>query len=196
MMAGTGSAHLDLEATLIDAATGEELTSFTEKRNFSWGGAYGGSRSITLMEEKAATEIAAWLSLCKGQTRDEVLANLKMPDEDDAPPETPHGTIYILRPQGFVGGAARFRIGVNDVTLGESKRNTYHMAYVPPGTHRVWLGGDKKKKGPEVQVEAGESYYFMAMGMKQIPAKKAVKKLEQCALVRAIDMTKTIGESK
>ena len=195
-MVGTGAAHLDLKVILLDAASGNELTTFTETRNFAWGGLYGMSRGITLMEERSATEIAAWLSLCKGKTPDDVLAKLRLPDEDDAPPETPHGTIYILRPQGMVGAANRFRIGVDDVALGESKRKTFHIAYVAPGKHRVWFGSDKKKKGPEVEVEAGKSYYFMAMGMKQMPEQKGVKKLEQCRLVRAVDMTKTIGESQ
>jgi hypothetical protein len=194
-LVGTGSAHLDLKVTLIDAGSGERLTTFTEERSFGWGGYYGLSRGITLMEERAAAEIAAYLSLCKGMKPEEVLARLKLPDDDDAPPDGPHGTIYILRPQGMVGAASRFRVGVDEVTLGESKRNAFHMAYVEPGKHRVWFGSDKKRKGPEIEVAAGQSYYFMAMGMKQLPEQKGAKKLEQCRLLRVIDMTKRIGET-
>ena len=47
---GTGSAHLNLRATLVDAASGQELAAFDENRTFAWGGFIGASRGITLME--------------------------------------------------------------------------------------------------------------------------------------------------
>ena len=107
------------------------------------------------------------------------------------PPEAEHGTIYILRPQGMVGAASRFRVGINDLTLGQSKRNRYHVIYAPPGTHEVWNAGDKKRwKTRSVQVEPGGVYYFQAMNMKPIPDKKAPGKLKQCKLAREIDLTR------
>lgn len=190
LMAGTSAARLDLKVHLVDAASGETLTTFTEDRNFNWGGMIG-MRSITLMEERAAIELAAYLSLCKGESRESVLAKLKMPDEDDAPPEVPHGTLVFMRPQGMVGAAARFRIGVDDITLGESRRNSYYKVYLEPGPHRVWAGSDKKKRYNEFEVDAGGVYYFQQMGLKQMPAAKGEKKLQDCELVRAIDATRT-----
>ena len=188
LLAGAGSAHLDMTVRLIDASTGKELGSFSETRNFSWGGIYGGSRGITLMEEKAATELAAYLSLSKGVDEATVLARLMMAD-DPGPPEAEHGSIYVMRPQGFVGAAARFRVGVNDVTVGESKRKTYHLIYAPPGQHQLWWGYDKKQKFTPITVEAGKSYYFMAIGMKEIPPQKGEKKLKECKLIRSVDIT-------
>jgi len=46
----------------------------------------------------------------------------------------------------MVGAASRFRVGIDDMTLGESKRKRYYVAYVPPGKHKVWAGNDKNKK--------------------------------------------------
>lgn len=188
LLAGTSAARLHLIVHLIDATTGDELHAFPEERNFNWGGAVGG-RSITLIEERAGAEIAAYLMLAKGLEPDAVLARLRMPYEGDGPPETPHGTIYILRPQGAVGAASRFRVGVDDITAGESKRKTYHVIYVAPGEHQVWFGGDKWRKDKPVTVEAGKSYYFQAMGLKQMPEAKGAKKLDECRLVRRIDLT-------
>jgi hypothetical protein len=90
-------------------------------------------------------ENAAWLALGKGEDPEAILEKMKRVALQ-GPPETEHGTIYILRPQGMVGGAARFRVGIDDVTLGESKRKRYHVAYVTPGKHKVWAGNDKNKK--------------------------------------------------
>lgn len=185
---GAGSAHLDVTVHLLDAGTGSELVSFTEERDFGWGGVYGGSRGITLMEEKAAKEIAAYLSLRKGIEESVVLSRMKVADEVE-PPEVAHGVIYVMRPQGFVGGAARFRVGIDDVTLGESKRNSYHLVYAPPGQHKLWWGQDKRQKATPLLVEAGKTYYFEAMGMKQIPAKKGENNLGECELLRTIDLT-------
>lgn len=188
LLVGTGAAHLDLAVRVLDAATGEELAAFTEERNFSWGGVYGGSRGITLMEEKAAIELAAYLSLSAGLARDEVATRMR-DAEVAGPPEVPHGTLYLMRPQGMVGAAARFRVGVNDTEAGSSKRNTYYVVYLPPGEHRVWMGGDKKKRYKPLGVDAGGSYYWDAMNQKLFPPKKGPKKLAQCKLVRTLDLT-------
>jgi len=189
LLAGTGSAHLNIDVTLLDAASGDEIASFVEDRTFAWGGLYGGTRGITLMEENAAKEIAAWLSLGKGEDQEAILEKMKYVALQ-GPPESEHGTIYILRPQAMVGAAVRFRIGINDLTLGESKRKRYHVVYAPPGDHRVWLGNDKKKRYTPVTVEAGGVYYFQAMSMKQMPAKKGENKLKECKLAREIDLTR------
>ena len=190
LLAGTGSAHLNIKVTLIDAESGDELTTFAEERTFAWGGLYGGSRGITLMEENAAKEIAAWLALGKGEDQDAILEKMKFVALQ-GPPEAEHGTIYILRPQGMVGAANRFRVGIDDLTLGESKRNRYYVIYASPGNHEVWNGGDKKRwRTTPVQVEPGGVYYFQAMSMKAMPDDKGENKLKDCKLAREIDLTR------
>lgn len=189
-MIGTGAAHLNVRVTLLDAGSGSELASFEEKRTFAWGGLVGSSRGVTLMEENAAKEIAAWLALGKGEDPDEILNKMKFVALQ-GPPEAEHGTIYILRPQGMVGAANRFRVGIDDLTLGQSKRKRYHVVYAPPGNHEVWNAGDKKRwRTTPVQVEDGGVYYFQAMNMKPMPAKKGAAKLKECKLAREVDLTR------
>jgi hypothetical protein len=188
--AGAGSAHLNLRAALVDAASGEELTAFDETRTFGWGGFVGSSRGITLMEENAAKEIAAWIALGKGEDPDAILQSMKYVALQ-GPPDEPHGTIYILRPQGMVGAANRFRVGIDDLTLGQSKRKRYHVVYAPPGEHEVWNAGDKKRwRVRPLKVEPGGVYYFDSMSMKQMPEKKGTAKLKECRLAREIDLTR------
>lgn len=190
LVAGAGSAHLNLRAMLVDAESGEELASFDETRTFAWGGFVGMSRGITLMEENAAKEIAAWIALGKGEEPDAVLKKMKYVTLQ-GPPDEPHGTIYILRPQGMVGAANRFRIGIDDLTLGQSKRKRYHVVYASPGEYEVWNGGDKKRwRVRPLEVEAGGVYYFDSMSMKPLPRKKGEAKLRQCRLAREIDLTR------
>ena len=105
-MIGTGAAHLNLRAALLDAASGQELTAFDENRTFAWGGFVGMSRGITLMEENASKELAAWIALGKGEEPEALLEKMKFVALQ-GPPEAPHGTIYILRPQGMVGPNAK-----------------------------------------------------------------------------------------
>ena len=190
VMIGAGSAHLNLRATLLDAANGEELAAFDENRTFAWGGFIGMSRGITLMEENASKELAAWLALGKGEDPEALLEKMKFVALQGAPDE-PHGTIYILRPQGMVGAAQRFRIGVNDLTIGQTKRKRYHVVYAPPGEYEVWNGGDKKRwKVRNLTVMDGGVYYYDAMSMKPMSDKKGAEKLEKCRLAREIDLTR------
>ena len=187
---GTGSAHLNLRATLLDAASGQELAAFDENRTFAWGGFIGASRGITLMEENASKELAAWLALGKGEDPDALLEKMKFVTLQ-GPPEEAHGTIYILRPQGMVGAAQRFRIGIDDLTIGQTKRKRYHLVYAPPGEYEVWNGGDKKRwKTRNVTVEDGGVYYFDATNMKPMSEKKGAEKLKKCRLAREIDLTR------
>ncbi len=188
LLIGTSSARLTFVVHLHDAASGEEIQSFAEERDFVAGGLHGGTRGITLMEQKAATEIAAYLSLSKGADEATILDKLKNV-ELLGPPDTEHAVIYVMRPQGFVGAAVRFRIGIGEVTIGESKRNTYHVVYAPPGEHQLWYGNDKKKKYRPLTVEAGKTYYVQAMTMKEVPPKKGAKKLKDCRLAGEIDVT-------
>ncbi len=66
MLAGAGSAQLELEAQLVDAATGEEIARFAADRTWAWGGVVGASRGIEEMERNLAYEMAVYLRRSKG----------------------------------------------------------------------------------------------------------------------------------
>lgn len=66
MLAGAGSAHLDFTVHLVDAATGEDVTTFSGERTWAWGGAVGASRGIEDIEQNVAYEIALYLQQRKG----------------------------------------------------------------------------------------------------------------------------------
>jgi hypothetical protein len=66
MVAGAGSVQLELEARLVDAATGQEITHFAADRTWAWGGALGVSRGIEEMERNLAYELATYLRRSKG----------------------------------------------------------------------------------------------------------------------------------
>lgn len=81
MLAGVGSAHLDFKATLVDAATGEKLTSFTGDKTWAWGGAYGMSRGIEELEQNLAVELALYLKRCKGGDSAAAVAHVSQVDQ-------------------------------------------------------------------------------------------------------------------
>ena len=66
MLAGVGSAHLDFTGHLIDGVTGEELSVFSGKRTWAWGGVAGESFGIEEIEKNVAYEIASYLKQSKG----------------------------------------------------------------------------------------------------------------------------------
>lgn len=61
MIAGAGAARLDFTARLIDAVTGEEVAKFSDERSWGWGGVYGGSGGIEMIEKNLAYELANYL---------------------------------------------------------------------------------------------------------------------------------------
>jgi hypothetical protein len=64
-MIGTSNSYLDFAMHLIDAATGEELATFSGDRTWFWGGMAGESVGIEEMEESLAFELAVYLTECK-----------------------------------------------------------------------------------------------------------------------------------
>jgi len=62
MLAGLGQMHIDAEVTLIDYATGQELSRSEVNKTFAWGGLYGGSTQITSIEDGFAKSVAASFS--------------------------------------------------------------------------------------------------------------------------------------
>ncbi len=58
---GTGAAHLDFTVYLIDGENGEELTRFSGKRTWAWGGATGAAMGIEGIEHNVVYELALYL---------------------------------------------------------------------------------------------------------------------------------------
>ncbi len=69
MLAGAGSAHLDFTVHLIATETSRELTSFSAKRTWAWGGIYGASKGIAEMENNVSEEIAIYIEDNAGTRR-------------------------------------------------------------------------------------------------------------------------------
>jgi hypothetical protein len=67
MMAGAGSAHLDLLVQLLDAATGQQLVMFPLDRTWGFGGVLGASKDIPEMERNLARELVIYLQQCKSE---------------------------------------------------------------------------------------------------------------------------------
>lgn len=66
LIAGAGSAQLEMEAELLDAQTGERVTRLAADRTWAWGGVLGASRGIEEMEANLAYELALYLKRSKG----------------------------------------------------------------------------------------------------------------------------------
>ena len=71
MLAGTGSSHLDFQAQLFDAVSGQKLSELDGERTWAWGGVMGASRDIGSLEKNVAYEIALYLERCRGMERAE-----------------------------------------------------------------------------------------------------------------------------
>ena len=84
-------------------------------------------------------------------------------------------------------------MGVDETTLGESKRKTYYIAYVAPGEHKIWWARDGKIKPKYVTtmtMMAGKQYYFQAMGAKLIDEDEGIDAMKECKQIRSVDLTK------
>ena len=66
LLAGAGSAQIELVATLTDAESGKLLVSFEPKGLWAWGGAAGVSRGISDLEKNVAYELASYLKQARG----------------------------------------------------------------------------------------------------------------------------------
>jgi hypothetical protein len=67
MLAGAGSAQLEMVVDVVDAASNTTLARLDPKGLWAWGGALGASRGIADLEKNVAYEIAAWLRQGRGQ---------------------------------------------------------------------------------------------------------------------------------
>jgi hypothetical protein len=66
MVAGAGSAHLEMAAELIDARSGQSLVQLPIDRTWAWGGVLGASRGIEEMERNVAYELGLYLQRSRG----------------------------------------------------------------------------------------------------------------------------------
>jgi hypothetical protein len=66
MLAGAGSAQLEMSAELVDAASGKTLVTLPVDRTWAWGGVLGASRGIEEMERNVAYELALYLQRSRG----------------------------------------------------------------------------------------------------------------------------------
>ena len=66
LLAGAGSAQIELVTTLTDATSGNVLVTFEPKGLWAWGGAAGVSRGISDLEKNVAYELASYLKQSRG----------------------------------------------------------------------------------------------------------------------------------
>jgi hypothetical protein len=65
LLIGTSNAHMDFAMHVVDAATGDELATFSANRVWAWGGYAGMNTGIEEMEEALAYELSVYLEECK-----------------------------------------------------------------------------------------------------------------------------------
>lgn len=68
MLAGAGSAQLEMDVELVDSGSGKPLAKIPIDRTWGWGGALGASRGIEEMERNVAYELGLYLQRSKGVT--------------------------------------------------------------------------------------------------------------------------------
>lgn len=66
LLAGAGSAQIEIIATLTDAQSGAILVTIEPKGLWAWGGAAGVSRGITDLEKNVAFELSSYLKQSRG----------------------------------------------------------------------------------------------------------------------------------
>jgi hypothetical protein len=66
MVAGAGSAHLEMELELVEGSTGALLAALPVDRTWAWGGVVGASRGIEEMERNLACELVTYLRRARG----------------------------------------------------------------------------------------------------------------------------------
>jgi hypothetical protein len=65
LLIGTSNAHMDFAMHVVDAATGDELATFSAHRVWAWGGFLGMNAGIEEMEEALAYELSVYLEESK-----------------------------------------------------------------------------------------------------------------------------------
>jgi hypothetical protein len=66
MLAGAGSAQLEMAVELVDFASGKSLVQLPVDRTWAWGGILGASRGIEEMERNVAYELGLYLQRSRG----------------------------------------------------------------------------------------------------------------------------------
>lgn len=79
-------------------------------------------------------------------------------DKPSADPRADAALVYLIREKRFVGGGRTMFVFSDQTFLGALDNDSYTFAYLPPGKHLLWLNW--AKINTEVEVEAGETYYF------------------------------------
>lgn len=69
VVAGAGAARMDFALELVDAATGEVVTSFADERSYGYGGVMGAAGGIESIEQNLAYELGLYLTERKGSSR-------------------------------------------------------------------------------------------------------------------------------
>lgn len=67
MLAGLGSAQIEMIVDLVSAQSGQTLVQFEPKGTWAWGGAVGVSKGISDLEKNVAYEVAGYLKTARGQ---------------------------------------------------------------------------------------------------------------------------------
>ena len=73
-------------------------------------------------------------------------------------PTDDQALVYVFRP-ATMGAAIKSWAFADDQFLGVSRAKGYYFALVPPGVHVFWAKAENTS-GLEVEVVAGETYYF------------------------------------
>ena len=109
--------------------------------------------------------------------------------------------VYVFRP-ATVGAAIRTWAFADDQPIGVSKGRGYYYALVPPGRRVIWAKAENTS-ALEVELEAGETYYFktaILMGlakarvkMTRVDAAQADKFFGKCSFCEINDKGRRRG---
>lgn len=67
MLAGAGSAQIEMIVDLVSTQSGQTLVEFEPKGTWAWGGALGAAKGISDLEKNVAYEVAGYLKSARGQ---------------------------------------------------------------------------------------------------------------------------------
>lgn len=85
-------------------------------------------------------------------------ATNKSPSKAFGEPKSDQALVYFVRSAHFVAKARTMFVYADEAFLGVLDNDTYTFAYVEPGKRLLWLNWAKISE--EVELEAGEVYYF------------------------------------
>jgi hypothetical protein len=82
-------------------------------------------------------------------------------DKTEAPSPSEKATVIFYRYRAYVGSARRATINVDGKQICSLVNGRWYKTEIPSGTHLVT--GPDKRKGAELVLEAGKTYYFHAV---------------------------------